>query len=317
LPSNKHRAEYALRVNRVLDHIRAHLADELSLEALAQVAAFSPFHFHRIFKAMTGENLREHIQRVRLEAAASRLTRGPDDVLVIAMDHGFASASAFTRAFKDRFGMTPTTWREAGPHAAALRKPGEAESNPCTAERKPGTAGQGGDALLPFSSATSADEEDSMNVTVKNLPAFHVAYLRHIGPYGTAGIPETWKRLAKWAATRDLWTAERVCIGVALDDPMVTEPAKCRYDAAIVVPASMKVDGGPNVAEIPGGKHAVAPFEGSSQSIGAAWGELYGRWLPSSGYQPDNPCFELYRGEAWDTVNDFFRCDLCLPVRPL
>jgi AraC family transcriptional regulator len=301
----RNRAEYEQRVNRVLDHIRAHLADELSLETLAQVAAFSPFHFHRIFKAMTGENLRELIQRTRLEGAASRLRYDAGaDILVVALDHGFSSASAFTRAFKERFGMTPSAWRE--------------DRNLRTADRKPCTAPDPVGALQGSSSASHAGEEDLMKVTIQNLPAYHVAYFRNLGPYGAGGnIPETWQKLSRWAQARDLWTADRLCIGIALDDPMVTEPAKCRYDACIVIPAGYQADGGVNVADVPGGKHATAEFRGSSLDIGRAWMELYGRWLPESGYQPDNTCFELYKGEAWDGKTDAFRCDLCVPVRPL
>ena len=67
------RLEYEKRVNRVIDHIRDHLADELSLESLAAIAAFSPFHFHRIFRAMTGETLAAFVQRLRLERAAVTL----------------------------------------------------------------------------------------------------------------------------------------------------------------------------------------------------------------------------------------------------
>ena len=285
-------------MNRVLDHIRAHLAEDLSLDTLAHVAAFSPFHFHRIFKAMTGENLRELIQRTRLEAAASRLSFDASaDLLGVALDHGFSSASAFSRAFKERFGMTPSAWRE--------------DRKRCTADSKPGTASA-------TAAALQGSEEDSMKVTIKTLPTYHVAYFRNVGPYGAGGgIPETWMKLARWAGARDLWTADRTCIGVALDDPMVTEPARCRYDAAIVIPPGFSADGGVNVTDIPGGKHATAEFHGSSQAIGVAWAELYGKWLPESGYQPDRTCFELYRGEAWDGKTDDFRCELCVPVKPL
>src|SRR5689334_15799884 len=115
------RLEYRHRVNRVIDYIQEHRAEELSLEVLAQVAAFSPYHFHRIFKAMTGENLKELVQRLRLEWAASMLLNRPErEVLDIALDSGFGSASAFARAFKDRFGMTATEWRMGG--AAAWSK---------------------------------------------------------------------------------------------------------------------------------------------------------------------------------------------------
>jgi AraC family transcriptional regulator len=95
----RNRSEYERRVNRVLDHVRAHLRDELTLERLAEVASFSPYHFHRVFKSITGENLKEYIQRVQLESAANALTYRPQvDVLEIALEHGFGSASGFARA---------------------------------------------------------------------------------------------------------------------------------------------------------------------------------------------------------------------------
>ena len=110
-----HRLEYETRVNRVIDHIRGHLAEELSLSTLARVAAFSPFHFHRVFRAITGETLFGFIHRLRIEKAAGALLNHPDQsVLEIALDHGFASAATFARAFKTRFGMSATEWRGGG-----------------------------------------------------------------------------------------------------------------------------------------------------------------------------------------------------------
>lgn len=75
----KQRQDYQARVNRAMDHIGAHLDGELRLEDLARVACFSPFHFHRIFAAMAGETLGDHIRRRRLEAAAIMLRDRPDE----------------------------------------------------------------------------------------------------------------------------------------------------------------------------------------------------------------------------------------------
>src|SRR5262249_24312464 len=92
------RAKYEQRVNRVVDHIREHLADELSLVALARLAAFSPFHFHRLFRAITGETLFGFIQRQRVERAGVVLYAHPDlSVLAVGLDHGFSSAATFAR----------------------------------------------------------------------------------------------------------------------------------------------------------------------------------------------------------------------------
>ncbi|AUX48412.1 AraC family transcriptional regulator [Sorangium cellulosum] len=318
--SSRNRAEYQKRVNRVLDYIQDHRAEELSLETLAAVAAFSPFHFHRVFKSMAGENLREFIQRTRLETAASHLVLRPHvDVLEIALENGFSSASAFARAFKERFGMSASAWRSGG--AAQASKARQAESKPGEVVRKPGKAAGCAPEQDGSSSGADArsDEEEIMNVTVKTLPNYHVAYVRSVGPYGPGGnVREVWERLVRWASARDLWTADRICLNIAHDNPNVTEPAKCRLDAAIVIPDGFAVDGDVNVTDVPGGKYAASVFVGDPSTIGAAWDQLFGRWLPESGYQPDHrACFELYQGEFHDPKTNTFRCELCLPVRPL
>jgi AraC family transcriptional regulator len=110
-----HRLEYEKRVNRVIDHIRGHLAEELSLAELARVAAFSPFRFHRVFKPLTRETLFGYIQRLRIEKAAVVLATARDlSVLEVALDHGFSSAATFARAFRAHFGMSATEWRGGG-----------------------------------------------------------------------------------------------------------------------------------------------------------------------------------------------------------
>ena len=79
------------------------------------MAAFSPFHFHRVFRTVTGETLFGFIQRLRLERAAGVLLAVPDrSVLEVALDHGFASAATFARAFKAYFGTSATEWRRDG-----------------------------------------------------------------------------------------------------------------------------------------------------------------------------------------------------------
>src|SRR5262245_31893321 len=153
------RPEYDRRVNRVIDHVRRHLAEPLTLVDLARVAAFSPFHFDRVFKAVTGETLFGFIQRVRLErAAAALLSRHDASVLEVALDHGFASAATFARAFRARFGMSASAWRSGG--SARWRR--RLERNPRKQLRKSGKArvpradapwGQGGRHECPRAAA--------------------------------------------------------------------------------------------------------------------------------------------------------------------
>nr|WP_315217962.1 AraC family transcriptional regulator [uncultured Duganella sp.] len=118
------RAEYTRRMNRVLNYIDQHLDQPLDLRQLAEVANFSPYHFHRVFAAWMGETLGDYARRRRLEKAAFRLSCKPAvSVLETALATGFGSGEAFSRAFKLKFGCTPTEWRLAHAQLAAGKRP--------------------------------------------------------------------------------------------------------------------------------------------------------------------------------------------------
>jgi AraC family transcriptional regulator len=296
---------YQTRVNRVIDHISAHLGEPLTLADLAGVAAFSPFHFHRVFRAATGETLFGFIQRVRLERAATALlSHRHESVLAIALDHGFASAATFARAFKAHFGMSATAWRAGG---------GDRRRARYLRDRKPGKqVGKAGKAAGPRHRDTGR-----MSIRVREMPVQHVAYMRYVGPYGPHGIPELWERFVRWVSAHDLLASPK--LGIAHDDPSITPPEKCRYDACVVVPRDFKPDRSVNLADIAGGRYAVAEFLGTAREIEGVWDRVFRAWLPESGFEPDDrPCFELYRGDpSVDGQPGTFRCELYLPVRPV
>ena len=306
------RLEYDRRVNRVIDHIRGHLAEGLTLAELARVAAFSPFHFDRVFKAVTGETLFGFIQRLRLERAGSALMGRTDaSVLEIALDHGFMSAATFARAFRAHFGMSATAWRSGG--AARWRR--RLSRKPRKQLRKTGKAR----GPRRVDTARTTAKEATMSVNVREQPPFHVAYVRYTGPPGPDGIPQLWEKFGRWLEAHGFRPPGRTTIGVTYDDPTVTAPEKYRYDACVVVPPDFQPDRLVNVMDIPGGTYAIAPFEGTASDILPVWMRVFASWLPGSGYQPDDrPCYELYRGDPMvDGKARVFRCDLCLPVRPL
>jgi len=233
------RLEYENRVNRVIDHIRDHLAEDLSLAGLARVAAFSPFHFHRVFKAITGETVFGFIQRLRIERAAVALRDHVDQsVLEVALDHGFSSPAAFARAFKARFGMSATGWRRGGADRWAARE--RRGRDPGRPGRKVGQAiRKRGKARRPVRAETPRKRtgEVAMSVRVVTLPERHVVYMCYVGPYGAHGIPELWARFHRWRATRDPVSDTSITLGVGHDDPSVTAAERCRYDACVVVAA--------------------------------------------------------------------------------
>ena len=156
-----------------------------------------------------------------------------------------------------------------------------------------------------------------MKVTIVERPPVHVAYLRHTGAYGPA-IGKFWMAtVAPWMDTNNLIGRERY--GISLDDPMVTKPSQCRYDACVASPEGEVLTGNPNRKVIPGGKYATMAFEGTSAEIGAAWEALLRDWLPKSGLQLDGrPFFEHYPTDGrFDAKTGRFTCNICVPVAKL
>ncbi|MBR1236915.1 GyrI-like domain-containing protein [Bradyrhizobium sp. AUGA SZCCT0182] len=311
--------EYERRINRVIDHVQAHLVGDLTLERLADIAAFSPFHFHRVFTSITGETLADFIRRTRLERAAAALLRAPDaNVFGIALEYGFSSAATFARAFKAHFGMSATRWR--GDEGRKWREVHRRRNKQAKPKRKPGQSQRKNRKAsierIRHRPATGT-EGSAMRVKVMEIPPYRIAYMRHVGPYGTSGgISPLWARLMRWAAIRELRHPAMLTVGIGHDAPSIVAPDRLRYDAGLIVGNDFKPDRAINVADLPGGKYAVMLFQGSAAVITEAWDRLYTIWLPGSGYQPeDRPRLELRRGYDFSTAS--LRCELCLPIRPL
>ncbi len=302
------RAEYDRRIHRVIAHIDAHLDEPLDLETLAAVANFSAFHFHRVFRASTGETLGEYLRRRRVETGALRLLTQPNSaVLEVALAVGFGSGEAFARAFKARFDATPSAWRES-----------RVQRNSDQADRSldQAAASVGFDHGFP---ATPSIEDTTMTapVTLIDMPPTPVAYHRHTGSYGQAVARFWMERVAPWMAENDLFGRQR--FGIAHDDATITEPAKCRYDAAVALDPEAVVSGRPMRAVLPGGRYACRRFEGTVDEIDAAWQRLLGTWLPTSGLQVDaRPLLEHYPLESkFNAATGVFDCNICIPVKPL
>jgi AraC family transcriptional regulator len=314
------RNSYVSRINRVIDHIDAHLDAPLDLQVLADVAHFSPWHFHRLFQAFTGETLADRVRRRRLEIAAIRLLALPPvTALSIALDVGFGSAEVFSRTFKNYFGVTPSAWRRGAYQAWAdarrdeLSKIHQAARNARQAIEEVFREDANDWQARQRLHSKGAD----MNIDIKTFPDVRVAYLRHLGPYGDPGIGRMWQRFAAWCQEKGLWGRET--FGLSPDSPDITAPEKCRYDACVAVDASFKPEGEIGVQTIAGGLYACTPFEGTAEQIHFAWMRVYSEWLPESGFQADDrPAVEGYSADfKSDPKTGVFACELRLPVKAL
>jgi AraC family transcriptional regulator len=295
MPYQDSRSEYVARMHRVLEYIDRRLDQQLELDALAKVANFSSFHFHRLFTAWMGERLGDYVRRRRLETAALRLVAQPRlPVTQVALSVGFGSTEAFARAFRSRFGLTATAWRE-----SQLSNRDQLKSR------------------LDQAPASPPANHGRMKVSIVDRKPIDVAYLRYVGSYGKP-LSDFWMtKVAPWMETNGLYGQPRY--GISHDDPGITAPEKLRYDAAVEVPEDFVGAGDHQRTVIPGGKYAVGKFKGSDEQVGEAWAWLLRDWLPGSGMQLDSrPFFEHYPIDAtYDPKTGEFECEICIPVTPL
>ena len=180
-----------------------------------------------------------------------------------------------------------------------------------TPARKRGDAARNRALVLDESS-----QRDS-NVRIVRMGKMHLACIRFIGPY--MGIGKAFRTLFCWAVPLGLVKPETLVIGVYHDIPGITPPDQLRSDACISVPEGTKVATPASLRILDcTGDYACGYFEfKDARNFPKVWKYMTAIWLPSSGYQfDDRPTFEIYRGDKM-MMDDIFRVDICLPVKPL
>lgn len=281
---------HARRLNRVIDHVDTHLAEDLRLEHLAPLAAFSPFHLHRLFHSWTGETIRDFVRRRRLETAGIRLRNEPGlSILEIALCCGFSSAETFSRSFRQHFGLSPSAWRD---HPALAARP---------------------DSL----SLAPAQDLALESVELRRLPPCEVLYWRARGDYAEV-VDSLWARFLPWV--RSIGLENQPLLGMGLDDPAITAAQHQRYDACVVLPESWQDRTCllSSRKRVEGGWYACLTLPAERNDIGAAWSWLLKEWLPGSGFTAGTaPFFAVYPAEPERSERARIPALLCMPVLPL
>jgi len=319
--SDDYLAEYIHRVNVVIDYIENHLDKELRLEELASVAAFSKFHFHRIFFSIMGETLFHFIRRLRLEKSCFLLLSHPRmSIMEVAFSCGFSTPSGFTKSFTDYFQVSPSQWKESKMVDSNI---GNVESN---LGQDLSNSGKELKSKLWYANLQNKTRRSSMSnkenvVVVKDCPEKTVAYVRYIGPYqGNADLFGSLSRqICTWAGPRNLLHfPDTEFLVIYHDNPEITEESKQRISVCLTVPGDTKVDGEIGKMTIPPGKYAFARFRLGKSGYQEAWNWVYGQWLPGSGYAPDDrPCYEQYYNGPEDNSDGMMDLDIVVPVKPL
>lgn len=244
--------EHEKAINRVIEYINGHLFEMPGIQELAEVANISGFYFHRIFKAIIGENIGEFINRLRMENIAFQIQMKEKSLSEIAFETGYASKHALSRAFKNHFGMPPSIYR----------------SHPKN--------------IHPF---FGKEKRPDLNLQpeIKDIETKNIVYIRIIDVYGAEeSFTNAWRKLGKYATDNKLVNESTEFLGLSFDDPAITPPAKCRFYACFTLSGEIKPDGTFGVRKINGGRYAVFTHKGSYYTLKDTYYNIYVNWLPQS-----------------------------------
>lgn len=262
--------DYEKRLLRVLEHVYENLEGDLSLDTLADVAALSRFHFHRVFTAVTGETLAHFIRRVRLHRAANMLLADDTPLEAISAAVGYPNTRSFARAFQDAFGRTPREFRK-------YARP------------------------LPPLVLSQTGETQMYDVSIQDQPERRLAVIHHQGDY--MGIGKKFEQVGTTVMARGLGAQVGAMVGLYLDDPQNVAVEDLRSVAGMEIAEGAPIDAPLEEMRVAGGKHAVLKHVGPYAGLAAAYQYLFGEWLASSGEMPrEAPPFELYVNNPMDTA---------------
>jgi AraC family transcriptional regulator len=262
------------QVQKAVYYIETHLDEVFDVAVLAKVAGYSPFHFSRIFKLYTGESVMGYTVRLRLERAAKQMQVQKRSLIEVALDAGYETPTGFLKAFKKRFGTTPTVYK--------VTKKEQIQSY----------------------------KEIQMNAPkVVTLEERDVVFHRELGEYEKSSqtawqkLSDKLNRLGKELqktppeVVLELTQENGVFLGIIHDDPKVTEEENIRYDAAIAwskEAVAFLAKKGFETKSVAGGKYVIVLHEGTSLESYNTWYALYA-WVEEQGYTlRDVPAFEKY-----------------------
>lgn len=281
-------------IKKVADYIEKHLDDELDVIHLAKVAGYSHYHFCRIFKVHMGESVMSYATRLRLENAASEVCLGNKSMISIALDAGFQTPTGFLKAFKKRFGTTPTAYKS------------EAQTH--------------------FFKYKDIKMKTPEIVTRQEV---YVVYTRELGDYEKSS-EIAWTKLSASmhglekvfqenppSIEMNLGVGNGEAIGICHDDPEITAQEHTRYDAALAWGKEEVQELGKygfDTKSVAGGRYAKIDYKGGMQEAEKAWYGLYG-WIEENGYElRDEPAFEKYIDAFEETDINNIQTEVYVPI---
>ena len=278
-------------MRRALDYIDRHLDGDLDLETVSRVAALSKFYFHRQFAATFKVSVHRYIQLARMKRASHRLIfKTAQSITEIAMDAGYDAPDAFSRAFRQRLGQSPSAFRKSPNWTPWLN------------------------ALGPLDNARSMQVQivfEYDDVTIRDVPRTPVAMIEHRGDRATLG--DTIERFRDWREAAGLSNETSSTFMVFRSERQPAVPAD--YSVDLCVDTDQPIE--PNderlaASEIPGGRCAVLRYPGNTNNLEPAANYLYRDWLPASGEEARD--FPIYCRRRLSVIPDLSASEIVVEL---
>lgn len=275
--------DYVQRINKVVAYINNHLDETLDLKTLANEAALSDFHFHRIFKALKGEAIGGYITRLRLEATARLLRYTALTIEEIAFNIGYETPASLSKAFKKQYGISPTEYRT-NKDTYIMKKE---IINPDLALKAP---------------------------KIVTLEPKNLIYVALTGAYGSLDYGKAYEQLWAVIKAQKLFTKGIESICISYDDPKITEGSLQRSDVCLAIHKPASPQDEVSCKTLAGGKYAVFFYQGSYENLSQVYDTAV-RWVIDHQYTlREEPFFEKYLNDARRTPKERLKTEIYIPI---
>ncbi len=292
---------YIEKINMVQDYIEKHLDEEINIRQLSQIASFSEYHFQRIFRQFTYESLYSFIKRLRLEKAVFLLRSNRKlTIQDIALSVGFSNQASFAKALKEKYHL----------NASQIRNMTDFDTNQMLHEDR-----RNGKVLK-----NTSYYNNPIELTIQSVEPLTVLYTRYTGPYkGDSDLfSKLFTKLYHFADRRKLVSQATKWFVVYHDYSDLTEEEKLRLSVCMSTNKDVTCRGEFGCMELAGGRYAVGKFLLGPDEYQGAWNYMISRWLPDSGYMPDDRhCFEYYPPQDNEENSTRRLVEIFIPINPL
>ncbi|MCX2743331.1 GyrI-like domain-containing protein [Mangrovivirga sp. M17] len=301
--SNKEtQIDYKIRINKVFQFIDNNLDADLSLSRVSEVAAFSPFHFHRIFKYITGETLNEFVTRRKIEKSALDLLHKDLTITEIAFKNGFKDNSSFTRAFKKFYSISPSEFKKQNPNRFSKIRQLDSKNGQDLSDYEK---------YLCVIDNLKKHIDMNAKVEIINTEKLPLAYLSVIGP---KNLPDAFQKIMRWATPKGLMNEQTKMATIYHDSFKVTEADKVRISACMLINKPVETEGEIELTAIEPGKHIKGSFEIGLDEFEKSWRGLF-VWMNDNGYKKaDKDPFEIYHNNFNEHPEKKAIVDFYIPI---